>query len=132
MRSVVYAIDDDQNILDIYEALLLEMDLYDVKTCNNPKIALEEIEKNPPDVLLLDIMMPEMSGIDVMKKLKKIELKKPVIVISGQADRDIAVEIVKQGAYGFLEKPFDDWELEVAVKKAISHVKSLEIGRAHV
>ena len=102
---------------------------YELKTFTNPLEAINSAQEDPPEVFLLDMLMPEMTGIEVMHQLNDKKIKNPVIVVSGHTDREIAIQIINQGAYSFLEKPFDDLELEIMIKRAMSHINSISLSR---
>jgi len=80
--------------------------------------ALEQIRRETPSIVLLDLQMPKMSGIDVLKSLKREGLETTVIVVTAHATIEIAVEAMKQGAYDFITKPVDSKHLEIVVQKA--------------
>ena len=85
---------------------------------NRGEDALLEIVRNPYDVVLLDVKMPGISGIEVLKRMKEQGIKAEVIVLSGHASVDTAVEIVKYGAYDYLLKPCDTDELLLKISNA--------------
>ncbi len=80
--------------------------------------ALEELSTHPYDVVLLDVKMPGINGIEVLKLMKERGIKAEVIVLSGHASVETAVEIVKYGAYDYLLKPCDTDELLVKITSA--------------
>lgn len=80
--------------------------------------ALDELAGNDYDVVLLDVKMPGISGIEVLKRMKEQNLKAEVIVLSGHASLETAVEIVKYGAYDYLLKPCDTEELLLKISNA--------------
>jgi DNA-binding NtrC family response regulator len=80
--------------------------------------ALEELSRNPYDVVLLDVKMPGINGIEVLKLIKERGIKTEVIVLSGHASLETAVEIVKYGAYDYLLKPCDTDELLLKISNA--------------
>lgn len=80
--------------------------------------ALEELARNPYDIVLLDVKMPGISGIEVLKRLKAQGNQAEVIVLSGHASMETAVEIVKYGAYDYLLKPCDTEELLLKISNA--------------
>jgi DNA-binding NtrC family response regulator len=88
------------------------------KSVNRGEAALEELSSNPYDVVLLDVKMPGISGIEVLKLMKERGLKAEVIVLSGHASLETAVEIVKYGAYDYLLKPCDTDELLLKISNA--------------
>ena len=85
---------------------------------NRGDAALEELSRNPYDVVLLDVKMPGISGIEVLKLMKERKIKAEVIILSGHASLDTAVEIVKYGAYDYLLKPCDTDELLLKISNA--------------
>ncbi|URA10360.1 response regulator [Thermospira aquatica] len=108
MRILI--IDDDAAILDDIRAALLPGG-YDVITESNPVEALARFEQEPFDVVISDIRMPEMSGIDVLKKVRESHPKLPVIIMTAYGDVETAIACINNHAYGFLPKPLDFNEL---------------------
>jgi DNA-binding NtrC family response regulator len=83
------------------------------------KEALAKIECAPPDLLILDYMMPDLSGLEVLKELRKRANDTPVIMITAYGSVERAVEVMKAGAYDFITRPFDPDHIELVVRKAI-------------
>ena len=81
--------------------------------------ALKKIESAPPDLVILDYMMPDMSGLDVLKELRKKGSDPPVIMITAYGSVERAVEVMKAGAYDFITRPFDPDHIELVVRKAL-------------
>jgi DNA-binding NtrC family response regulator len=90
-----------------------------VDTARTGRQALERIESAPPDLVILDYMMPEMSGLDVLKELRRKGNDTPVILITAYGSVERAVEVMKAGAYDFITRPFDPDYIELVVRKAI-------------
>ncbi|MBV9262158.1 MAG: response regulator, partial [Pseudolabrys sp.] len=82
------------------------------------------IGQRRPGCVVLDVRMPEMSGIDFLKRLKEMPLAMPVIVMTGHGDVPLAVEAMKYGAADFLEKPFDDEVMLASIRNALSRQKA--------
>ncbi|HOJ71105.1 MAG TPA: UDP-3-O-acyl-N-acetylglucosamine deacetylase [Syntrophorhabdaceae bacterium] len=97
-------IDDEKNILDILSSML-EDEGFIVFKATDGKMGLSIFEKERPDIVFLDIWMPEMDGIQILREIKKRDNDPVVIVISGHGTISTAVEAVKMGAFDFLEKP---------------------------
>ncbi len=113
----VMIVDDEEALLETYACTLEKTFL--VKRFDRPKAALFELESGVEvDVIITDLMMPEMSGIDFMKNLRKRGLQIPVIVATGYADKQTAIKAVQLGAFSFLEKPINYAELFNVVHKA--------------
>lgn len=81
--------------------------------------ALDEIKKHEPELMLLDLQMPKMGGIEVLRELAKQGAKFPVVVISAHGSIESAVDAMKRGAYDFITKPIDAKHFEIVVRKAL-------------
>lgn len=116
---VVYIIDDDPDVLDSI-AFLLSTSGYTVKTFDSVHSFLESKEVVDPGCILIDLIMPEISGIEAMQLFKKQQLHLPMIMMSAYGDIEKAVSAVKQGACDYLEKPFEREKCLEAIEYAIS------------
>jgi DNA-binding NtrC family response regulator len=90
-----------------------------VDTARTGREALAKIESVPPDLVILDYMMPEMTGLDVLTELRRSGNDIPVILITAYGSVERAVEVMKAGAYDFITRPFDPDHIELVVRKAI-------------
>ena len=90
-----------------------------VDAAGNGREALAKIESTPPDLVILDYMMPEMTGLDVLKELRQSGNDIPVVLITAYGSVERAVEVMKAGAYDFITRPFDPDHVELVVRKAI-------------
>jgi two-component system response regulator FixJ len=118
-NSVVHVIDDDEAVRDSL-AFLLNTARLKVRTYDSANAFLSSLPNIDPGCIVTDVRMPEISGIDLLRRLKELKLGMPVIVITGHGDVQLAVEAMKIGATDFIEKPFDDELLLAAVKSALS------------
>jgi len=109
--------DDDKNLRKVLVNELSE-EPFDVHEADNGSKAIDLLEKNGFDVLVLDLNMPGINGIDVLKKIKALEIPVEVVVLTGNATVPTAIEAMKLGAYDFLTKPFNLEELRAIVVKA--------------
>ncbi len=91
--------------------------------------AIEVFLANKPDLVTMDLTMPSMEGTECVKELVSIDPNAVILVISALADKATAIKAVKQGAYGFLCKPFSESELNDALTKCIAFRKELLEGR---
>ena len=112
---------DDEQIMRDGCSRILSKDGWSVLTAENGKKGLEEIQGHPEgiDAVLLDLMMPGMSGMEVLDQIRTIDPNLPVIVITGYATVESAVEAMKKGAYDFIPKPFTPDQLRIVVKRAL-------------
>jgi DNA-binding response OmpR family regulator len=120
-RSVtgrVLVVDDDPDILDALSEIL-EVEGYEVQRARNGREALQRLEHGPPDLVLLDLMMPVMDGWEFARSLDP-DARPPIIVLS--ADRNVSVKAQEIGALGWLAKPFELSELLAVVRRAIPAV----------
>lgn len=117
-KSTVLLIDDDQDVLDSYQHLMAISGLTS-KAHLDPVEALALLSEDWNGVVLLDMYMPTMHGMDVLKAIKQIDERIPVIVVTGHGDIPMAVEAVKLGACDFLEKPINPPVLLTLVKQHI-------------
>ena len=90
-----------------------------VDTARGGREALARIESAPPDLVILDFMMPDMSGLEVLKELRNRGNDTPAILITAYGSVERAVEVMKAGAYDFITRPFDPDHIELVVRKAI-------------
>jgi len=125
-RGLFYIVDDEDGILSILSDLVSELG-FKVKTFMSAKEVLESIEIETPDVILSDINMPDVSGLDLLKELHKNEVEAPVIFISGYISKEIMMDALDAGAYGFIEKPFNEVYL-----KSICENAFLKVQTAHL
>ncbi len=111
-------IDDDKSIRNALKDIL-EYESYEVDLAVDGKTGLELIQKNDYDVVLCDIKMPRMDGIEVLDEIFKIKPDTPVVMISGHGTVDTAVEAIKKGAFDFIQKPLDLNRLLITIRNAM-------------
>jgi two-component system, NtrC family, nitrogen regulation response regulator NtrX len=121
----ILIVDDEQNILDVL-SLVLTSDKHKVETALEGFSAIDKVKNNKYDLVLLDIKMPRMDGIEVLEKILEIDKSLIVIMISGHGNYETAVEATKKGAYNYIQKPPDLDELKLAIKNAIEYKKSID------
>ena len=122
--AVVHVIDDDDAVRQSL-AFLLRSAQIEALTYETAVAFLDALPGVRPGCIITDVRMPEMSGVELLARLKELDIGMPVIVITGHADVPLAVEAMKSGAADFLEKPFDDDILLASVKSALNtHEKS--------
>lgn len=118
----VLIIEDDKAIVDILK-MILEHEGYSIDFSFNGPAGIEKFKKNLPDVVLLDIKMPRMDGIEVLQEIKKINENPIVIMISGHGNIETAVQTTKLGAYDFISKPFDVDRLKLTIQNGLNFKK---------
>ena len=124
MKSILI-VDDDKSVRESLK-MILEYERYDVDFAENGEQGLQKIDRLPVDVVLLDVKMSGMDGIEVLTKIRQKNEKLPVVMISGHGTIETAVEATKLGAFDFLSKPLDRDKLLVTVRNAIHQAKLSE------
>ncbi|MGC8595291.1 MAG: sigma-54-dependent transcriptional regulator [Candidatus Kryptoniota bacterium] len=119
---LVYFLDDDKNIIRLTE-YGLRNEQFTLKTFERPTHLLEAIKNEYPDVVITDLMMPDMDGITLIEKLRGLSRLMPVIIVTAKTTIDTAVRAMKAGAFEYLTKPINFDELKLAISRAA------EVGR---
>ena len=116
----ILIVDDERDIRELISEILKD-EGYQTRLCGSADECLQELKKSVPGLLILDIWLKdnEMDGIDILVKAKREFPQVPVVIISGHGNIEIAVAAIKQGAYDFIEKPFNIEQLLVVVRRAM-------------
>jgi DNA-binding NtrC family response regulator len=114
----VLIVDDEPASRRLLEVRLRPLEC-DVATAVNGEQGLSAIRKDPPDLVLLDLEMPRMGGIEVLRALRREGIDLPAIVITAHGSIEAAVEAMKEGAYDFITKPIDAKHFDIVVRKAL-------------
>ncbi|QJQ94166.1 MULTISPECIES: nitrogen regulation protein NR(I) [Halomonadaceae] len=118
----IVIVDDDRAIRWVLERALAQPDL-EVESFERADSALDSLIKRPPDVLVTDIRMPGLDGLDLMAKVREAHPDLPVIVMTAHSDLDSAVASYQGGAFEYLPKPFDVDEALALVRRAVAHAR---------
>jgi two-component system response regulator FixJ len=118
-KAIVHVIDDDEAVRQSLAFLLATAGI-DVQTYDSATGFLDVAAELNAGCIITDVRMPELSGIDLLRRLRELKVAVPVIVITGHGDVPLAVEAMKIGAIDFLEKPFDDEVLLASVRSALN------------
>jgi two-component system, LuxR family, response regulator FixJ len=118
VARAVHIIDDDKALRESLAFLLRSAQL-EVRSFDSAKTFLDTLPNASVGCVITDIRMPDMSGIDLLRRLKELKVAVPVIVITGHGDIALAVEAMKIGATDFFEKPFNDDQLVASVRAAL-------------
>lgn len=121
MSNRIIIIDDDELVCRTLQRVLLKFE-YQVEYCLDGEIAVEKVKDFEPDLILLDIYLTTVNGLDLLQEFQKQFFNIPVIMITGYSDVNIAVKAMKLGAYDFLLKPVDIDQLKLIVEKAFSNI----------
>ncbi|MFA6110544.1 MAG: sigma-54 dependent transcriptional regulator, partial [Candidatus Latescibacterota bacterium] len=119
VRPLVLAVDDQQPVLRLLQQALADQG-YEVRTAASGAEALEAYRSTPADVVLLDLHLPRMPGIEVLVQLRRLDAEATVIIMTGYGSVESAVSAMKAGAADYLVKPLDLGFLEVALERALA------------
>jgi len=118
-KASILIVDDDKNICKMIEASLRKEKRYEIETALSGEACLRLIKENPPDLVLLDIQMPGIDGIETLHRIREENPYIPVIMMTAHGTIERAVSSMKAGAYDFLTKPFARDRLLVTVNNAL-------------
>lgn len=120
----IMLVDNEAEFLDAI-TYWLETKEHHVQVCYTGPEAIETVKKNPPDIIFLDIYMPDMNGLEVLKKIREFNTSIPVVIITGYPKEDKMHEALSLGAAGFFPKTINFEELGRIIKTAVRTHKDL-------
>ncbi|HXF42626.1 MAG TPA: sigma-54 dependent transcriptional regulator, partial [Pyrinomonadaceae bacterium] len=127
--SEILIVDDEQSYRQLL-SLVFQSDGHLIRTASNGREALEEIRKSPPDVVITDVRMPDMDGIELLRAARELHADIGIIMMTAFASVESAREAFKLGADDFIQKPFDVEELKVIVNKTLEKQRLIDENRA--
>lgn len=116
MKTKILVVDDEPSHRQMLEAVLTA-DGYEVQQANDGQEAINSVEERFYDLILMDVRMSRVSGIEALKKIKELSPGIPIIIMTAYASVSTAVDALKSGAYDYLTKPLDIEELKILVSK---------------
>jgi DNA-binding NtrC family response regulator len=119
-KGLIHVIDDEPVIHDVLSQLLTS-EGYDIEISSSGEEALEKFEVRTFDLVLLDLLMPGMNGIEILKAAKKIDPQALIIILTAYASVESAIEAMKIGAFDYIQKPFKHEELLLTIARALEH-----------
>lgn len=123
----ILLVDDDKMVITLMN-YRLKKDGFDIFVCNDGKSAINQLQETLPDLIIVDIMMPKVSGFEVLRFLRnKLQSDIPVIVLSSINDEDTLIEAFELGANEFVTKPFNPEEIVIRIKKLLMFGKTEKI-----
>jgi DNA-binding NtrC family response regulator len=114
----ILVVDDEDDVLDLLKELIEKLG-YNPLTASDAKSALEILDSTKVDVIISDLIMPEMSGIELLKRVKARKGDIPFLVITGHPTIETAVDAIKKGAYDYLPKPFQMQDVAIKINRAV-------------
>ena len=127
IRSLI--VDDDANIGVVLKELIFKESV-SVDVFTDSQMAVASLSRKPVDIVITDLMMGEIGGLEVLRCAKKANEETIVIIITGHASLETAIEAVRQGAYDYIKKPFKLREIEIVFEKAVEKVRLVQHNKA--
>ncbi len=127
-QSSILVVDDDPYVLESISILLRALG-FTVRTCNNANAAVQEIQRAPVDVVLTDIKMPGLNGVELLGMIHNYDPQIPVILMTAYAELDVAVDAIKKGAFDFITKPYNADYLLHTIEKAVKYADLIQMER---
>lgn len=121
-KPLILAVDDEENIRNLITYTFEEHNL-EVMTAENGKAAITILENNPIDVIITDLLMPTMTGLALIREMKKRKSSIPIIIITAYGNTEMVKEIIAEGVFRLIEKPLDFDILVPIVQDAIENKK---------
>ena len=121
MKELIYIVEDDEGIQEVYEGAF--EDVYETKIFSNGADFFKVFEKERPELVILDIMLPDMDGYQILTKIREIDERLPVICVSAKSDEISFVKGLNKGADDYMAKPFSVLELLARVKTNLRRTK---------
>ena len=121
-KPLILAVDDEENIRNLITYTFEEHNL-EVMTAENGKAAITILENNPIDVIITDLLMPTMTGLALIREMKKRKSAIPIIIITAYGNTEMVKEIIAEGVFRLIEKPLDFDILVPIVQDAIENKK---------
>ncbi|HVB56262.1 MAG TPA: HD domain-containing phosphohydrolase [Candidatus Acidoferrales bacterium] len=119
-KEKILVVDDEEAIREVISTLL-ETQGYRCTVCSNGRMGLNAFRKDSFDLVLSDIIMPEMDGLKLLSELRQDDPDVPVIMVTAMHDISIALEAIRAGAYDYILKPFEKDQLHLSVRRALEH-----------
>jgi len=126
MENAKIMVIDDEESMCRFMQIMLQKEGYDVTSTVSSKEALEEMKSKDYDLVIADLMMPEMNGLELLSRAKSIHPDINFIVMTAYASVDSAIEALKKGAFDYITKPFKVDEIKIAIKKSLTQKRITE------
>ncbi|HTL43981.1 MAG TPA: sigma-54 dependent transcriptional regulator [Vicinamibacterales bacterium] len=129
MKARILVVDDEAEIRRSVR-MILEYEGHDVQEASSGPEALALVQREPPDLVFLDIKMPGMDGLEVLQKMREVNDALPIVIISGHATVSTAVEATKLGAFDFIEKPLSSERVLVTIRNVLDQSRLADENRS--
>ncbi len=119
MPERILVVDDEPNMLRLLKTILMDKTGYEVTTTNNPLEVSKLLQEDDYHVVITDLKMPLVDGMDLIEIIKKIDRNLPIIIITAYGTIETAEEAVQKGAYDFITKPFRKETIIITIRRAL-------------
>ena len=119
MPERILVVDDEPNMLRLLKTILMDKTGYEVTTTNNPLEVSKLLQEDHYDLVITDLKMPLVDGIDLIGIVRNIDAAMPIIVITAYGTIELAEEAIQKGAYDFITKPFRKETILITIKRAL-------------
>lgn len=119
-KKLILVVDDENDFTQLMEEILVNND-YVAERANTGAEALRMLQARQYDLVILDLIMPDLDGLDILRKMNDLDFQPPVIILTGDGRIETVVESIKLGAYDYLSKPLDWSKLDSVLRKALTH-----------
>ena len=119
MPERILVVDDEPNMLRLLKTILMDKTGYEVTTTNNPLEVSKLLQEDHYDLVITDLKMPLVDGIDLIGIVRNIDATMPIIVITAYGTIETAEEAIQKGAYDFITKPFRKETILITIKRAL-------------
>lgn len=126
MQTKLLIVEDTESLSQLYQAFLIPLGV-DIRTANSGKQALQSISETTPDIVLLDIMLPDMSGLEILEQLKQLDSNIQVVVLTAHGTKETVLSALRLGAADFLEKPIEADRLRITINNLLKLKQLSEI-----
>ena len=119
MSEKILIVDDEMDMLELLELIITDRTSYQVATVNNPLEVPELLKKGDFDLLISDLRMPQMDGMELLDQARRIDPQLPFIILTAYGTVDSAIEAMRKGALDYITKPFRQEQILLTVEKAM-------------
>lgn len=123
MPEKILVVDDEPDMLRLLNMIIKEKTPYEVTTTNNPLEALELAKGGSFDLLIVDLKMPGLNGIELLESVKRFDEDVPIIIITAYGTVEAAVETIRKGGFDFITKPFRKEQILFTVERALKWLR---------
>jgi DNA-binding NtrC family response regulator len=127
--SKILVVDDETGVRNAFQDMLVDLG-HEVLTASTGEAGLDLVRRDPPQVVITDLSMPGMGGLEAFRQIRAIDPKLPVIIMTGRGTMDTAIEATKLGAFDYQLKPFEPEAMLAAISRALESVRLMQRGVA--